>query len=392
MDFTLHIPDHTVSHIFLYCDSDTLAKCHFVSCRFNAEAAAAVKRAVSIISAKYFSRGVFENKYFIRTSNLLLLQNLTQTRIFVVRGIVTYVLNIKNGVWDRCADTMRDRGYFAAIWFRGEIFAIGTYSVIAAGTVEKYNTLANCWTHGPSLPLKLRSACAAVLDDKLYVLGGHDAFTMTYHDTMFIYEEGQKCDKPDNNNIDSNEFNTNQEDSWILCETRLLRPRSRHAAVGFDGKLWIAGGCFEDNSEVTTSVDIFDPITSIWKIGPPLTTRRDFSNLLIVLDSLYAVGGDVKENGEQAIRTIEKFDKDMNCWVTVTAFKDERRGFSTSSHGSKIFIFGGSSEENYDQNTWDAYDVVELQWDSDLLDKYQKMPLIDCWGQAVTVPSGKMTW
>ena len=387
----IYIPDNVQNQIFLYCDATTLAQCYFVSKRCNSEAGKAVKYILKFITEKYYSRSVFENRYFIRPDNLTFLQKLTQTRIFVVRGIVTYFLNINDGQWKRCADTMRDRGYFAAVWFRGEIFAIGTYSIIAAGTVEKYNTLANCWIHGPSLPLKIRSACAAVLDDKLYVLGGHDAFSMVYHDTVFIYDDRRDFNfTPDGNKKCG--INNDSSESWILSETRLLRPRSRHAAVGFEGRIWIAGGSFENQSIITRSVEIFDPKTALWITGPSLTTSRDFSNLLVVLGSLYAVGGDVDDEGNPATRTIEVYDKALNVWKHVTAFKDERMGFSTSSFESKIYIFGGSSDVSYELNTWDAFDVCNLQWDSDINLNYEKMPLIDCWGQAVTAPPVKMLW
>jgi Kelch motif len=384
----INLPDNVLCQIFYYCNAETMAKCYFVSRRFHFESKVAIAHINKYVMEKYYSKEIFRSPYFMRPNELLLFNNLTAKRVFVVRGFITYVLNMKNGVWKRCADTRRDRGYFAAIWFRGEIFAIGTYSVIAAGTVEKYNPFANCWSPGPSLPLKLRSACAAVLGDKLYVLGGHDAFSENYSDTVFIYDDGVQTPKSDA--VYSCDGNT--EGYWILSGTRLLRARSRHAAVGFEGRIWIAGGCFENNTVVTKSVEIFDPTIGKWMKGPSLTTRRDFSNLLVVLGRLYAVGGDVDDEGLQAIRTIEVFDKCMNSWRIITAFKDERRGFSTSSIGSKIYIFGGSSDEHYELNTWDAYDVTDGQWDSDLYNKYEKMPLIDCWGQAVTFPPEDLVW
>lgn len=382
----IYLPDNVLCQILYYCDAETLAASYMVSRKFKFEATIAITTISKYLMKKYYSERIFKSPYYIKPSNLMLLKSVTGKRIFVIRGFITYVLNIKNGQWKRCADTRRDRGYFAAVWFRGEIFAIGTYSVIAAGTVEKFNTFANCWIPGPSLPLKLRSACAAVLNDKLYVLGGHDAFSESYSDTIFTYHEGSMRKRPLYQHV------CNSDETWILSESRLMKPRSRHAAVGFEGRIWIVGGCFENNTIVTKSVEIFDPITGKCVKGPSLTTRRDFSNLIVVLGLLYAVGGDVNDEGTQAIRTIEVFDKCMNTWRIVTAFKDERRGFSTSAIGSKIYIFGGSSDEHYELNTWDAYDVTQNQWDSDLYNKYEKMPLIDCWGQAVTVPPDDIQW
>ena len=388
MPFMVYIPDNVYHLIFLYGDADTMLACQLVSKNFKNESRVAIATILKYLMKKHYSRCVFENRYFIRPNNQIFLKRITEERIYVVRGIVTYVLDVKKASWSRCADTLRDRGYFAAVWFKGEIFAIGTYSIIAVGTVEKYNSFANCWVSGPSLPMKLRSACAAVLDDTLYVLGGNDAFNMRYSDAVFIYDDGTSKREAE----PAGEFRGTLDESWILSKIRLLQPRSRHAAVVFEGRLWIAGGAFEDNTIVTRSVEIFDPKTGIWTTGPCLKTRRDFSNLLVVRGSLYAVGGDVDELGTKATRTIEVFDKVRNTWETVVAFKDERQGFSTNSFGSKIYIFGGSSNGNYELNTWDAYDVITRQWDSDLYNKYQKMPVIDCWGQAVTPQPERFTW
>lgn len=378
------VPDTVLFQILYFCDAENLAHCYLVSKNFSLKSGAAAKAITKVVTENFYSKFIFKCPYFIKTSDLTFLKELTTKKIVVIRGFITYILDISNGQWKRSTDTRRDRGYFSAIWYRGEIFAIGTFSLIAAGTTEKFNTFSNYWTAGPSLPLLLRSVSAAVLNDKLYVLGGDDTSAEAYSDTVFVYDGGGTC------------INKDSGDScygkWILLNKRLLRPRSRHSAVSFEGKIWIAGGCFENNSIVTRSVEIYDPVNGESLEGPPLTTKRDFFNMLVVRGNLYAVGGDKDEEGNQAIRTIEMFDKVSDNWKIITAFKDERRGFSTSSIGSKIYIFGGSSDEFYELNTWDAYDVNNFKWDSDLNDKYEKMPVIDCWGQAVTSPQVKITW
>jgi hypothetical protein len=356
-----------------------------VSKNFSLKSRAATKSIIKVVTEKYYSEFIFKCPYFMKMSDVMFLKELTTEKIVVIRGFITYILDLSNGQWKRSADTRRDRGYFSAIWYRGEIFAIGTFSLIAAGTTEKFNTFSNYWTPGPSLPLKLRSVSAAVFKDNLYVLGGDDTSADTYSDAVFVYDaDGTSINKDSGESCDG---------KWILLNTRLLRPRSRHSAVNFEGKIWIAGGCFENNSIVTRSVEIFDPVNGESLEGPSLTTKRDFFNLLVVKGDLYAVGGDKDEEGNQAtFRTIEMFDKTLDKWKIITAFKDERRGFSTSSVGSKIFVFGGSSDEFYELNTWDAYDVANFEWDSDLNDKYERMPVIDCWGQAVTSPQMKISW
>lgn len=127
-----------------------------------------------------------------------------------------------------------------------------------------------------------------------------------------------------------------------------------------------------------------------------MIASRDYANLLVCNGSLFAVGGDVDIENKQAIRTIERLNKDQNEWELVTSFIDERRGFSTCAIENKIYIFGGCSAEcgndNYEQETWDCYDVLKGEWESQVMGHYRKMPIIDTWGQAVHIPTIDINW
>ena len=142
------------------------------------------------------------------------------------------------------------------------------------------------------------------------------------------------------------------------------------------------------------SVELYDPLTGICEEGPSLTRNRLFGNLLIVNDSLYAIGGDVDDSGQQLLvtRSIERFNDELNTWEYVTTFKDERKGFSTCAIGNKIYVFGGSDLSETYNDTWDVYCVQSGVWESTKLSSYHKMPQIDDWGQCVSIPNCKVTW
>ena len=139
---------------------------------------------------------------------------------------------------------------------------------------------------------------------------------------------------------------------------------------------------------------MYDPLTGICEEGPSLTRNRLFGNLLIVNDSLYAIGGDVDDSGQQLLvtRTIERYNDELNTWEYVTTFKDERKGFSTCAIGNKIYVFGGSDLSETYNDTWDVYCVKSGVWESTKLSSYHKMPQIDDWGQCVSIPNCKVTW
>jgi len=113
-----------------------------------------------------------------------------------------------------------------------------------------------------------------------------------------------------------------KEGSWVECtELTLLQPRCKHAAVAFNGKIWVAGGSLQGGIDFTASVQIYDPQRKLWENGPSMNAKRDYANLLVVNNALYVVGGDVGDDGEQKTRTIEVYNNDSGKWDVVTAFK-----------------------------------------------------------------------
>lgn len=355
---------------------------------------------VAAIERKYFSVSYFNHPYLQLNSMMKLVKLYAHSTskinsVVIIRGFITYQgssLDKESIKWKRCTDCRRDRSHFASVLYHGEVYAISTLSNIAAGTVEKFNPYLDQWHLVSRLPRPLHSVGAVVLQGKLYVLGGYDN-SNNISDCVYEY------------------VNDTKEGEWVECpELTLLQPRCKHAAVAFNGKIWIAGGSLQGGIEFTASVHIYDPQRKCWEIGPSMNVKRDYANLLVVNNALYVVGGDVGNDGTQKVRTIEAYNEESREWEVVTAFKvrpnstahnysvshtyspkDHRRGFSTCAVNNSIYIFGGCSEDDYESNTCDSYDLISNKWASDSFG-YRPMPKIDTWGQAVTIPKSTLNW
>jgi hypothetical protein len=195
-------------------------------------------------------------------------------KIYVLRGFISFAFDLQFKRWTRLPDLLRDRGYFQAVSHQGEIYAIGTYSVIAAGTIERYNSLSNQWAAATNMPLKLRSVGAAIYNNSLCITGGVDILNDATITTSSLFS-----------------FSTSK---WEQNMTDILTPRFRHSAIQFKDELWIAGGSVSSTSGTnqqfmtTNSVEIYSHDTKQWTQGPPMQRPRDFFNLLSVLGRLYA--------------------------------------------------------------------------------------------------------
>merc|ERR1711871_1425431 len=218
---------------------------------------------------------------------------------------------------------------------------------------------------------RLRYASGAVLHNQLYVVGGFNKTTGAASSAVYRYES--MGDKPLNTTPQvtadgivipadtmSGEGAGEQGHGgyWNLIDIPLPVGRYTHAAVGFDGKIWVAGGFPKP-----TSVQVFDPLLGDWSEGPPLIVRRAQFKLLVCSGELFAVGGDDATTHKT---TIEKFDRRMQRWSIVTEFKEQRLMHSSTVAGTKIYIFGGMVSSTQALDSWDAFDVRTNRWDSDV--------------------------
>lgn len=461
------LPSSIIEYIVRFCNVQDMAS-FARACRITllASRSSAANVLNEVVERHFPALRTKKERWLDGKSPFLKLYELINPQIIVIRGFITFSLDLRTTNWRRCHDSRRDRGYFVSVFYQGEIFAIGTFSLVAAGTVERYNPFTDYWTNVTPLPRKLRSVAAAVShDNRLYIFGGIESYSEVVLDEIRVYDAGNDATnqfqeqqlrdlasaistQPSQSSSASAAENSPRNKNsrpvplpvWIDAGLRLLRPRYRHAAINYRSKMWIAGGCFE-NFTVTNTVEIIDLDQKRVITGPSMLVARDFANLVVLQDTLYAIGGDVDPATQhQTIRTIEKLVHDdaisaTNAhWVHVTTFPNTRRGFSTAAYGTYIFVFGGSSssssepttsidhnENNHELHTWDAFDVEYGRWVSDPMyaeiydaalsrgepkkknsaaaaarfycgGNDREMPLIDSWGQATTCPPVPITW
>ena len=261
-------------------------------------------------------------------------------KILVIRGFVAYAFDPVDGAWTRLADSRRDRSYFETCRVDGYVYALGTYNITAAGTVERLGLAENKWEICSELPVKLRSFSAAAVGDKIHLAGGIDVTSMEA--STEVYEFDPKA----NDGVTIGR--------WTKAERSLLVARYRHAAVVFQGHLWLIGGIVKniyDQEEYTSTTEVMDLASGGWSPGPSTCARRAIDVCPLIVDGrLYLVGGDMKgvvhrsnacDKQSADMGTIERYDPETSQFVTVTRFRHQRRGFSAAAMGDMIYIFGG---------------------------------------------------
>lgn len=171
----------------------------------------------------------------------------------------------------------------------------------------KYDPKTNTWTDLPSLPKPRSSLDAAVVDGKLYVVGGWDlqaasAQEAPWHEDALVFDL------------------SNEKGEWKPIAKPPFITRAL-AAFGHNHKLYVLGGMHNTN-QITRDVHVFDPATNAWSQGPQLPGADTLSGFAI---SAVDIGGKLYFSGSEGI--VYRLDDAANEWRTV-----ERLLFPRSFH------------------------------------------------------------
>ena len=123
--------------------------------------------------------------------------------------------------------------------------------LVSLNTVHSYDPSSREWTELPPMPSGRSSHDTAIVDSKLYVIGGWnlDANTKSrdWHGETWV--------------LDLN----NPNEGWTSIETPFKRRAL--ATVAIDGKIMVIGG-MQSEGGTTKQVDIYEPETGKWMMGP----------------------------------------------------------------------------------------------------------------------------
>jgi len=186
-------------------------------------------------------------------------------------------------------------------------------SLSASADVSVYDTASGTWSAGTPMPLARKRAGAAVLDGKIYVLGGSTAdSTRSIH--AFDPSSG----------------------AWTEV-TPMPVGRHLHAAAVVGGKIYAIGGDTSIGSNGrTNSVDAFDPQAGTWAgVAAMPYVRASFA--AVVLDGkIYAIGG--CDGGGAAMNAVDVYNPATNTWTTGPPMGMRRAGHSATVLGGKIYV------------------------------------------------------
>ncbi|KAL4885434.1 galactose oxidase [Aspergillus karnatakaensis] len=278
------------------------------------------------------------------------------------------------GKWSTLPNITRDgteypRQEHAAVLVGDEIYVLGGIlpfdgkEYATTNLVQKYNTITKTWTETAPMPAALNHANVAVVDNKIYCLGGLEAIDETYWNATgksAVYDPAT--------------------DEWtVLPGIPEGREIGSAATLVRDDTIYLPGGLaftnitFDQEGTVSRFTS-YNVKTQEWKILPDLPAPRDHAGKGIYQDILYILGG--REFGNKnVVSTVFGFNLTSHEW-SATSYEPmpiARGGVASATIGSQIFTAGGEGDRRTPNAVFpemQAYDAATNTWIS-----YADMPL-----------------
>jgi len=209
------------------------------------------------------------------------------------------------------------------------------------------------WTQKADMPTGRYMPGSAVVDGKIYVIGGAP---FQFGGTTVVEEYNPAAD------------------TWTR---RADMPSARQGlvAAAVDGIIYVIGGVFGEtvqDNRVLSAVEAYDPATDTWTAKADMPTAR-FGFAACVLDGqIYAFGGNTKWDGPEGIvSTVEVYDPATDTWIQASDMPGSRANHTASVVDGKMYIFGGC--------------VWPSEFMTPVVDVYD--PATDTWTTAADVPT-----
>jgi N-acetylneuraminic acid mutarotase len=200
--------------------------------------------------------------------------------------------------WKALAPMPTPRGSPVAATVNGKIYVIGGASMHHGSsepavlptrphrslpTVEEYDPATNTWRARSPMPTARNHAAVGVVHGKIYVIGGRlgAAFIGVASNTDVVEEYDPATDQ------------------WGAVRARMLVPRSAAAWGTHSGRIYVAGGEFQNAQLMAAfrALEAYEPATNTWTSLPSMPVPRHGLAGAVVGNRFHLASGDVQSAG-----------------------------------------------------------------------------------------------
>jgi len=283
---------------------------------------------------------------------------------------------LAQGPWGPATFMLHERSESALVELDGRMYVLGGYpgDRIPSDVVQVWDSRTDVWELGPPLPMPLHHVTAVGLNGKLYAIGGEfdgagTGRASVFMDTVYELDPGlgtwtSRAPMPTGRSagaaivLDGKiyvvggrppagpelEVYDPATDTWTMLPS-MPTARNHVGAGAIDGKLYVVGGRFGGGffTELTDTLEIYDPATRTWTAGPPAPTIRSGMSSAVIGHCLYIFGGELNPADPRGVfPQTEAFDAHTGTWYELTPMPTPMHGqIGAAVFDGRIHVAGG---------------------------------------------------
>ncbi len=185
---------------------------------------------------------------------------------------------------------------------------------------------AGSWTKMAPLPTNRTGLAAAVVNDKIYAVGGF------YTDANEVYDSASNA--------------------WSKAQP-MPASRGGLAAASVESKIYCIGGATlgAGGPVATSKNEVFDTTTGRWTEMEPMPTPRYQISANVVDGKIYVIGGSSGIYEYKALDVNEAYDLSTNTWSKKEALPVATSNYVSAVVEGRIYIIGNELTQIYDPQT-----------------------------------------
>jgi N-acetylneuraminic acid mutarotase len=231
--------------------------------------------------------------------------------------------------------------------YNGKLYLIGGLGNSSEGKVQIYNPATNSWSAGANMPFAAGSCATALIGGKIYAAGGILSNNTTTSQAA-VYNPATNA--------------------WASIAS-MPQGRNHAAANTDGAKLYVFGGRDGGNVVANgfNTVQSYDPATNTWQssanapstLAPLPQARGGMGKAVYYKGEFYVIGGETLNGAgataQKVYNRVDIYNPLTNTWRLGPAMPTARHGIFPLLSGGQILVAGGGIVSGYSQST-----VVEV--------------------------------
>jgi N-acetylneuraminic acid mutarotase len=252
----------------------------------------------------------------------------------------------------------------------GKVYVFGGFVKPEKGPTA-WQPINNSWEYDPAndswkalapMPSRRGAAAAAVVDGKIYVIGGAGLHPGSKETALHPARAHRS--------VDTNEVYDPATDSWA---TRQTMPTARnHVFIGaVNNKIYVIGGrvgnAFITRASNTGIVEEYDPATDQWgALKASMLNPRSAGASGTYKGKIYVAGGEERSGGpwQRTFRAVEAYDPATNRWALLPDMTFPRHGLAGDILDGKFHLVSGDAASGGAPGTHidsDVHEVLDIE-------------------------------